>query len=68
MIFNDIRLATEVKVITVDLECQKASSWIFTTKQIKEAGNSQTHLFSGILNMLPGEQAAYKDLETYQEC
>lgn len=28
-------------------------------KQIK-AGHTQTHLFSGVLNMLPGEQAAHK--------
>lgn len=48
--------------------CQKPSSWMFTMKQIKEAGHSQTNLFSGILNVLPVEQAAYKDLEMHQEC
>ena len=36
--------------------------------ETEKAGCSQTHLFPSILNMLPGDQAAYKDLETNQEC
>jgi len=39
-----------------------------TIKQMKGTLQSQPYLFCSISNLLPGEKAAYKDLETYQEC
>lgn len=41
---------------------------IFTISQIKGMGHGPTHLFSSILNMLPGEQTVHKELESLQEC